>query len=52
MPLAQLAEEAAKEGFLSIFNDGVRHLGAGRTTVAEMTRVLSLEERMTKGGDD
>jgi type II secretory ATPase GspE/PulE/Tfp pilus assembly ATPase PilB-like protein len=51
VPLARLAEEAAGEGFLSIFNDGVRHLAAGRTTVAEMTRVLSLEERMSRGED-
>jgi len=52
VPLAGLAEEASKEGFLSIFNDGVRHLASGRTTVAEMTRVLSLEERVSKSGDN
>lgn len=51
-PLARLAEEAAGEGFLSIFNDGVRHLSAGRTTVTEITRVLSLEERISKDDDD
>jgi type II secretory ATPase GspE/PulE/Tfp pilus assembly ATPase PilB-like protein len=41
----RMIECARSSGFVPIIEDGLRHLGAGRTTVAEMTRVLSMEER-------
>lgn len=47
-PSTKLIEAARAAGFVPIIEDGLRHLSAGRTTVAEMTRVLSLEERASE----
>jgi len=51
-PLAKLADQAHSEGFRPILADGMRHLGAGRTTVAEIARVLTLEERTAAKPDE
>lgn len=42
---AALREQAEKDGFASIQLDGLRHVREGRTSVTEMARVLSLEDR-------
>jgi len=44
-PLGELVAQARTEGFVPIIEDGLRHVAAGRTTVSEMVRVLSFEER-------
>ena len=44
-PLGELVAQAKTEGFVPIIEDGLRHVAAGRTTVSEMVRVLSFEER-------
>jgi type IV pilus assembly protein PilB len=50
--LGALVEQATKDGFVPIIDDGLRHVAAGRTTVSEMIRVLSFEERaMLTAGD-
>jgi type IV pilus assembly protein PilB len=50
--LGQLVEQATKDGFVPIIEDGLRHVAAGRTTVSEMVRVLSFEERAMSPSED
>jgi type II secretory ATPase GspE/PulE/Tfp pilus assembly ATPase PilB-like protein len=51
-PIGQLIEVADRQGFVPIISDGLRHVTAGRSTVSEMTRVLSIEEsRRERSGD-
>ena len=40
-----LSAMATERGFLTIQDDGLRHVAEGRTTVAELLRVLAIEER-------
>jgi type II secretory ATPase GspE/PulE/Tfp pilus assembly ATPase PilB-like protein len=42
--IQDMMRQARSEGFATIVEDGLRHLQAGRTTVAEVSRVLSFEE--------
>jgi type IV pilus assembly protein PilB len=41
----KLLEHARKEGFLTIVDDGARHVREYRTTPDELTRVLATEEK-------
>ena len=50
--LGALIEQATKDGFVPIIEDGLRHVAAGRTTVSEMIRVLSFEERAILASGD
>jgi type IV pilus assembly protein PilB len=50
--IGELIEQTESEGFVSILEDGLRHVIGGRTSVSEITRVLSLEERRVKREDD
>ncbi len=43
----EIKKEADKQGFLTLADDGVRHVIAGVTTIAEISRVTDLTERMT-----
>lgn len=44
-PASELHAAAEADGYISIVCDGLRHITAGNTTVGEMLRVLSAEER-------
>lgn len=43
----EIKEEANKQGFLTLADDGVRHVIAGVTSVKEISRVTDLTERMS-----